>query len=162
MLKTLSSFAESQFVIMTICGATSDTKVGIMTTVDFQWTEYTPSLTSPSTSRPQRVFKSQWFLCESHMFEETLRLPTHVSFWLPPSWVCVCVCVCVWGGGGGGGGGGSDDVIFPSINYTIIVSDNGLSPGRHQAILWTNAGIFLIGPLGTNFNEILIKIQNFL
>ena len=31
----------------------------------------------------------------------------------------------------------------------IIRSDNGLSPGRHQAIIWTNAGILLIGPLGT-------------
>ena len=30
---------------------------------------------------------------------------------------------------------------------TIIVSVNGLSPGRHQAIIWTNAGILLIGPL---------------
>ena len=26
-------------------------------------------------------------------------------------------------------------------NLTIIGSDNGLSPGRHQAIIWTNAGI---------------------
>ena len=33
---------------------------------------------------------------------------------------------------------------------TIIVSDNGLSPGRRQAIIWTNAGILLIGPLGKN------------
>ena len=39
---------------------------------------------------------------------------------------------------------------------TIIASDNGLSPGRRQAIIWTNAGILLIGPLGTNFNGILI------
>ena len=37
-------------------------------------------------------------------------------------------------------------------------SNNDLSPGRHQAIIWTNAGILLIGPLGTNFNEILIEI----
>ena len=44
---------------------------------------------------------------------------------------------------------------------TIIGSDNGLSPGRHQAIIWTNAGILLIEPLGTNFNEILIGIQIF-
>ena len=44
---------------------------------------------------------------------------------------------------------------------TIIGSDNGLSPGRHQAIIWTNAGILLIGPLGTNFSEILIEIQTF-
>ena len=45
----------------------------------------------------------------------------------------------------------------------IIVSDNGLSPGQlqRQAIIWTNAGILLIGPLGTNFREILIEIYTF-
>ena len=45
---------------------------------------------------------------------------------------------------------------------TIIGSDNGLSPGRRQAIIWTNAGILLIRPLGTNFNEMLIEIVTFL
>ena len=30
----------------------------------------------------------------------------------------------------------------------IIASDNGLSPGRLQAIIWANIGILLIGPLG--------------
>ena len=44
---------------------------------------------------------------------------------------------------------------------TLIGSDNGVSPGRHQAIIWTNAGILLIGPLGTNFSENLIGIQTF-
>ena len=44
---------------------------------------------------------------------------------------------------------------------STIGSDNGLSPGRCQAIIWTNAGILLIGPLGTNFSEILIKIHIF-
>ena len=39
---------------------------------------------------------------------------------------------------------------------TIIGPDNGLSPGRRQAIIWTNAGILLIGPLGTNFSEMII------
>ena len=43
----------------------------------------------------------------------------------------------------------------------IIVSDSGLSPGRRQAIIWTNAGILLIGPLGTNFSEILIRTETF-
>ena len=43
-------------------------------------------------------------------------------------------------------------------NLTIIGSDNDLSPGRGQAIILTNAGILFIGPLGTNFSEILIKI----
>ena len=51
--------------------------------------------------------------------------------------------------------------IYASVNYTIIGSDNGLLPGRHQAIIWTNDGILLIGPLGTNFSEIIIKIQTF-
>ena len=44
---------------------------------------------------------------------------------------------------------------------TIIGSDNGLSPGRRQAIIWTNAVILSIGPLGTNFSEISIAIQTF-
>ena len=44
---------------------------------------------------------------------------------------------------------------------TIIGSDNGSAPGRRQAIIWTNAGILLIGPLGTNFSEILIEILTF-
>ena len=44
---------------------------------------------------------------------------------------------------------------------TIIGSDNGLSPGRRQAIIWTNAGILLNGPQGTNFSEILIEINTF-
>ena len=44
-------------------------------------------------------------------------------------------------------------------NLTIIGSDNGLSPGRRQAIIWTNAGILLVGPLGKNFNKILIEIH---
>ena len=44
---------------------------------------------------------------------------------------------------------------------TTIGSDNGLSPGRRQAIIWTNAGILLIGSWGTNFSEILVGIQTF-
>ena len=39
--------------------------------------------------------------------------------------------------------------------------DNGLSPIRHQAIIWTNASLLSIEPLGTKFSDILIKIQNF-
>ena len=44
---------------------------------------------------------------------------------------------------------------------TIIGSDAGLSPGRRQVIIWTNAGILLIGPLGTKFNGISIKVHTF-
>ena len=31
---------------------------------------------------------------------------------------------------------------------------------QRKAIIYTNAGLLSIGLLGTNFNEILIKIQN--
>ena len=39
---------------------------------------------------------------------------------------------------------------------TIIASDDG---GCHQAIIWTNAGIMLFGPIWKNFNEVLIEKQ---
>ena len=42
---------------------------------------------------------------------------------------------------------------------SIIGSDNGLSPGRRQAIILTNAGILLIGPPGTYFRVISIGIN---
>ena len=44
---------------------------------------------------------------------------------------------------------------------TIIGADNGLSPDRRLAIIWTNTGILLIGTLGTNFPEILSKNYTF-
>ena len=47
------------------------------------------------------------------------------------------------------------------IKLTVTGSDNGLSPERRQAIIWTNAGILLIRTLGTNFSEILCEIHSF-
>ena len=44
---------------------------------------------------------------------------------------------------------------------TSIGSDNGLSPDRRQTIIWTNAGIVLIGSLRTNFSEFFIEIHAF-
>ena len=48
--------------------------------------------------------------------------------------------------------------IYASVNFSIIDSDNGLSPGRCQPFIWTNAGRLSIGQLGANFNEISIEI----
>ena len=42
---------------------------------------------------------------------------------------------------------------------TIIGSDNGLSPGQRQAIIWTDTGTSLVRPYGANVSEILIGIQ---
>ena len=84
-------------------------------------------------------------------FESELELTTYrqpVLVWN----AVLCVCVLThWG-----------RVTHLWISkLTSIASDNGLSPGRRQAIIWTNAGILLIGPLGTNFREILSEIHTF-
>ena len=44
---------------------------------------------------------------------------------------------------------------------TIIGSDNGLSPGRRKAIIWTNDGILLIWTFRTHFSEIVSEIHTF-
>ena len=44
---------------------------------------------------------------------------------------------------------------------TIIGPDYGLSPGLRKANIWTNAGMLLITPPGTNFTEISIEILTF-
>ena len=44
---------------------------------------------------------------------------------------------------------------------TTIALENNLSPRRRKAIIWINARILLVRPLGTNFNEILIEIHKF-
>ena len=50
-------------------------------------------------------------------------------------------------------------ICVSKLNTTA--SDNGLSPDRRQAIIWINAEKLLIGPLGTNFSEILVGILTF-
>ena len=52
------------------------------------------------------------------------------------------------------------DLIYIFSHYLSPPTDS-TSPSRPQAIIWTNAGILLIGPLGTNFSEIFIKITTF-
>ena len=44
---------------------------------------------------------------------------------------------------------------------TTIGSDNGLSLGQCQAIIWTNAGILFIENSGTSLSEILSEINKF-
>ena len=56
--------------------------------------------------------------------------------------------------------------LRPSIAYMRQLANYrwfayGLWPDWRRAIILTSAGILLIGPLGTNFNEILIGIYKF-
>ena len=46
-------------------------------------------------------------------------------------------------------------------NLTLIGSDNGLSPVRRQAVIWSNAWILSIGSSGTNSSETLFEIHTF-
>ena len=48
----------------------------------------------------------------------------------------------------------------PAI-YVNIVSDSGLSPERHQAIIWTNADLLSIGPLVTGSNKHFTEITKY-
>ena len=51
--------------------------------------------------------------------------------------------------------------MYVSVHYPTIDSDNGLSPVRCQAIIWANADILSIWPLGINFTGILMEIKTF-
>ena len=44
--------------------------------------------------------------------------------------------------------------IYASVKYTIIASDDGLSPVPFQAIIWINAGIFSFKYWRSYFSEI--------
>ena len=80
--------------------------------------------------------------------------PTCADFGLITTWWCKCAHIhqlTHWG-----------RVTHICVSeLTTIGSDNGLSPGRRQAITWNNDGLLLIEYLGTNFSEISIGIQTF-
>ena len=48
-----------------------------------------------------------------------------------------------------------------SIDWIIIGSCNGLAPVRCQPITWTNADLSIIGPWGTSFCGLWIKMHKF-
>ena len=89
--------------------------------------------------------------CFSRSFDEVLLATPvtfgilHVFMWLQLN------CLSYWG----------RVTHIRVAHLTIIASDNGLSPSRRRATIWTNAGILLIRPLGTNFSEILFEIHTF-
>ena len=78
-----------------------------------------------------------------------LRGTCHVHIWFT-LWYCSTLLIH-WG-----------QVTHIYVNKrTIIVSENGLSPGRRQAIIWINDGILSIRTIGTYFSEMLIGISTF-
>ena len=55
----------------------------------------------------------------------------------------------------------SSDTIWRCRTGSTLVQVINMSPVRHQAVIWTNVDLLLIGPLGTNFSDIMNKIQTF-
>ena len=113
------------------------------------------------TQRDLRITLKLWYIRNIHLRQDTdyIIKPWHqngvcrawISNYIPQNTVGGIQSLTHWG-----------RVTHICVgNLTIIGSDNGLSPGRRQAITWTNAGLLLIGPLRTNFSEILIGIQTF-
>ena len=76
--------------------------------------------------------------------KQTYRLNSRPQMW-PMVWIYQIVT------------GVTSVVGVPSTH--LVGSDNGLLPGRCQAIIWTSAGILLIRTLGTSFNEIVSEIH---
>ena len=117
-----------------------------------------------------KFFSNKFFLNDSHQcsYHNDLKIGLFVGYFLM-GWVLIRAGVycphlwaqLVW----------SEEVLSLThwgrvmhicvSKQTIVGSDNGLLPGRRQAIIWTNAGILLTGTLETNFNEISIKIRIF-
>ena len=92
-----------------------------------------------------KFFSNKFFLNDSHQcsYHNDLKIGLFVGYFLM-GWVLIRA-----------------GVYCPHLWAQLVVSDNGLLPVRRQAIIWNNAGILLIWPLGTNFSEILIGIQTF-
>ena len=92
------------------------------------------------SNNPERYFTRSKILLMEKLTNGALVTPTldsrHLTHWGRVTHICVC-------------------------KLTNIDSYNGLSPERRQAIIWTNVGILLIEPLGTNFSEFLIGIHIF-
>ena len=82
----------------------------------------------------QRNFPWTWPCIKMLMLRSEYFGRTMLTLWGRMTHICVC-------------------------NWTIIGSDNSLSPGRRQAVIWTIARILLIRPLGTNLIDILIEIH---
>ena len=73
-------------------------------------------------------------------------------WWLLMPWQCKSTMVLThWG----------QEIHIRISKQSIIGSDNGLSPGQHQASIRTNPVILSIGHIGTHFNEISIEIHIF-
>ena len=86
-----------------------------------------------------RVNSTAYGLLYNHISFEFWQNDLHSKFN-----VCIKICLTHW----------SRVMHIYVSKLTIICSDNGLSPGRRQAIICTNAGILLIWTLSTNLSEI--------
>ena len=96
------------------------------------WAEHEKSLVKWA---PVSEYSKTYFACNMSKLWCVIFL--HMENWRYPFWISLTH----WG-----------RVMNICVGkLTIIGSDNGLSPGRRQAIIWTNAGILLFWTLDNNF-----------
>ena len=96
-----------------------------------------------------------------HTFITGISINRKMFFFLYWIWTQVILSCGFWGYSSFNSLRPSDVHICVS-KLTIIGSDNGLSPGQLQAIIWTSdEKIMLTDALGINLNEIWSKIQAF-
>ena len=95
------------------------------TTLDLQALGAMKMMKNWSNSKKKTVFSFKW-----------LRLKISSGKWWPR---CVRCLLTHWGRA----------THLCVCKLPIVGSDNGLWPDRRQAIIWTNDGLLLIGPLGT-------------
>ena len=108
-----------------------------------QATSHYPSQGWPSSMWPCGVIRPQWVKISKQFVPKANKKWSLVSIYI--------YHLTHWG-----------QVTHICVSKTsTLSSDNGLSPGQHQVIIWNNAGRLLIGPLGSNICEILIGIQAF-
>ena len=108
------------------------------------WSDCKSAFTIPLMSKKQRLHRIyQLLLCNKPVFW------VYCGLFCQHSLSGIDTCLTHWG-----------RVTYICVRkLTIIGSDNGLSPGRRQAIIWTNAGILLIQTPGTNFSETLSELH---
>ena len=143
MLPTLWSVGAPYVVVITTCGAISNNKVGMKTTLDIQC-HSTPFHIARRQNK-DHTLKSHHY-CDITMSamvsqivytKENIKAPRHWPWWRESP--------------------GDRWILLTNLaNWVSIGSDNSLSPERRQAITCTNAQLLSIKPIGTNFSEILI------
>ena len=106
-----------------------------------QWPKHLTIAKIRGFSRLSLLTRFEW-----HFIINTLRVYWHLKRWYKGFWY-----LNHWG----------QATHICASTLPLIDSSNGLTPGRRRVIIWTQAELLLIEPLGTNVSDILVDIYTF-